>query len=48
MQLYLEHNTWYRSTAVWNLKPEWCGLPLVQEKYQEENSCDDDDSIGVY
>jgi hypothetical protein len=25
------------STAVWNLKPEQWGSPLVQEKYQEES-----------
>jgi len=28
------------STAVWNLKPERWGSPLVQEKYQEEKYCD--------
>jgi len=22
------------SATVWNLKPEWWGAPLVQEKYQ--------------
>ena len=27
------------STAVWNLKPEWWGSPLVQEKCQEEKAC---------
>jgi hypothetical protein len=25
------------STAVWNLKPERWGLPLVQERYREES-----------
>jgi len=34
----IAHNT--ESTAVLNLKPEQCGLPLVQEKYQEEKTCD--------
>jgi hypothetical protein len=29
----ITHNT--ESTAVWNLKPEHWGSPLVQEKYQE-------------
>ena len=28
------------STAVWSLKPERWGSPLVQEKYQEEKACD--------
>ena len=28
------------STAVWNLKPERSGSPLVQEKCQEEKACD--------
>jgi hypothetical protein len=28
------------STAVWNLKPERWGSPLVQEKYREEKACD--------
>jgi len=32
------HNT--VSIAVWSLKPEQWGSPLVQEKYQEENACD--------
>jgi len=34
----ITHNT--ESTAVWSLKPERWGSPLVQEKYQEENACD--------
>jgi hypothetical protein len=34
----ITHNT--ESTAVWNLKPEWWGSLLVQEKYQEEKACD--------
>jgi hypothetical protein len=29
-----------KSTAVLNLKPEWWGSPLAQEKYQEEKACD--------
>ena len=32
----ITHNT--ESTAVWSLKPERWGSPLVQEKYQEEKS----------
>jgi hypothetical protein len=28
------------STAVWNLKPEWWGSPLVQEKYWGEKAFD--------
>ena len=41
------HNT--ESTAVWNLKPEWWGPPMVQEeKYLGEKACDrrynDDDN----
>ena len=28
------------SIAVWSLKPERWGSPLVQEKYQEEKACD--------
>ena len=28
------------STAVWSLKPERWGSPLVQEKYQAEKACD--------
>ena len=34
----ITHNT--ASTAVWSLKPERWGSPLVQEKYQEEKACD--------
>ena len=34
----ITHNT--ESTAVWSLKPERWGSPLVQEKYQEEKACD--------
>jgi hypothetical protein len=34
----ITHNT--DSTAVWNLKPERWGSLLVQENYQEENTCD--------
>ena len=34
----ITHNT--ESIAVWNLKPEQWGSPLVQEKYQEEKACD--------
>ena len=34
----ITHNT--ESTAVRNLKPERWGSPLVQEKYQEEKTCD--------
>ena len=34
----ITHNT--ESTAVWNLKPERWGSPLVQEKYQAEKACD--------
>jgi hypothetical protein len=35
----ITHNT--ESTAVWNLKPERWGLPLVQgEKQQGEKACD--------
>jgi hypothetical protein len=34
----ITHTT--ESTAVWNLKPERWGSPLVQEKYQEEKACD--------
>ena len=26
--------------TVWNVKPEWWGSPLVQEKYQGEEACD--------
>jgi hypothetical protein len=38
-------NTWnithnIESTAVWILKPERWGSPLVQGKYQEEKACD--------
>ena len=40
------------SAAVWSLKPERWGSPLVQEKYREEKACDrggydddDDDNI---
>jgi len=44
MQLYLEHHTYYKSTAVGNLKPVWWGSPLVREKKnQEENACNNDD-----
>jgi len=28
------------SNAEFNLKPEWWGSPLVLEKYQEEEVCD--------
>ena len=35
----ITHNT--ESTAVWSLKPERWGSPLVQEKYQEEKACDE-------
>jgi hypothetical protein len=31
----ITHNM--ESTAVWNLKPERWGLPLVQERYREES-----------
>jgi hypothetical protein len=31
----ITHNT--ESAAVWNLKPERWGLPLVQGKYREES-----------
>jgi hypothetical protein len=34
----ITHNT--ESTAVWNLKLERWGSPLVQEKYREEKACD--------
>ena len=34
----ITHNT--ESTAVWSLKPERWGSPLVHEKYQEEKACD--------
>ena len=34
----ITHNT--ESTAVWSLKPERWGSPLVQEKYQAEKACD--------
>ena len=34
----ITHNT--ESTAVWSLKPERWGSPLVQEKYKEEKVCD--------
>ena len=34
----ITHNT--ESTAVWDLKPERWGSPLVQEKYREEKDCD--------
>ena len=34
----ITHNT--ESTAVWSLKLERWGSPLVQEKYQEEKACD--------
>ena len=34
----ITHNT--ESTAVWSLKPERLGSPLVQDKYQEEKACD--------
>jgi hypothetical protein len=36
--LNITHNT--ESIAVWNLKPERWGSPLVQEKYQGEQACD--------
>jgi hypothetical protein len=26
-----------------NLKPEWWGSPLVQEKYQAEKACDEEE-----
>jgi hypothetical protein len=34
----ITHNV--ESTAVSNLKPEWLGSLLVQEKYQGEEDCD--------
>ena len=34
----ITHNT--ESAAVWSLKPERWGSPLVQEKYREEKACD--------
>ena len=34
----ITHNT--ESTAVWSLKPERWGSPLVQEKYWEKKTCD--------
>ena len=34
----ITHNT--ESTAVWSLKCEQWGSPLVQEKYREEKACD--------
>jgi hypothetical protein len=34
----ITHNT--ESTAVWDLKPERWGSPLVQGKYREEKACD--------
>ena len=34
----ITHNT--ESTAVWSLKPERWGSPLVQEKYRAEKACD--------
>ena len=34
----ITHNK--ESTAVWSLKPEQWGSPLVQEQYQEEKACD--------
>jgi hypothetical protein len=34
----ITHNT--ESTAVWSLRPERWGSPLVEEKYQEEKACD--------
>ena len=34
----ITHNT--ESTAVWSLKPERWGSPLVQEKYRGEKACD--------
>ena len=34
----ITHNT--ESTAVWTLKPERWGSPLVQEKYRGEKACD--------
>ena len=34
----ITHNT--ESTAVWSLKPDQWGSPLVQEKYQAEKACD--------
>ena len=34
----ITHNT--QSTTLCNLKPEWWGSQLVQEKYQEEKVCD--------
>ena len=34
----ITHNT--ESTAMWSLKPERWGSPLVQEKYREEKACD--------
>ena len=35
----ITHNT--ESTAVWSLKTDWWGSPLVQEKYQAEKACDE-------
>jgi hypothetical protein len=41
-------------TAVWNLKVERWGSPLIQEKYQAEDACDrrdddvdDDDKLEI-
>jgi len=34
----MTHNT--ESIAVWNVKPEWWGSPLIQEKYYGEKACD--------
>jgi hypothetical protein len=42
----ITHNT--ESTAVWNLKPEWRGSPLVQEKCQEEKACDNNNNNMVH
>jgi len=36
----ITHNK--KSATVWNLKPEWWGAPLVQEKYQHDDDDDDD------
>jgi len=35
------------STAVWSLKPEQWGSPLVQEKYREEKACDRRQPYGI-
>ena len=34
----ITHNT--ESTAVWSLKREWWGSPLVQDKYRGEKACE--------